>query len=72
MELPLPGIRVNAGSAGVVETVSLEHFPETVQAMILISTWNARRREAGPRATSRTRPRFLCSPEAKMVCAATR
>ena len=66
VELAPRGIRVNAVSAGVVETRALEHFPNREQML-----------EAGRRRTPAGRlvePRdvagavvFLCSPEANMV-----
>jgi enoyl-[acyl-carrier protein] reductase III len=70
VELAPRGIRVNAVSAGVVETGALEYFPNKEQMM-----------ESGLKRTPAGRlvePRdvadavcFLCSPEAAMVCGQT-
>jgi enoyl-[acyl-carrier protein] reductase III len=70
VELAPHGIRVNAVSAGVVETGALEYFPNKEQMM-----------ESGLKRTPAGRlvePRdvadavcFLCSPEAAMVCGQT-
>lgn len=66
VELAPRGIRVNAVSAGVVETGALEHFPNREQML-------ASGRERTP-AGRLVEPRdvadavaFLCSPEAEMV-----
>ena len=70
VELAPRGIRVNAVSAGVVETAALEHFPNREEML-----------EAGRRRTPAGRlvepddvagaVAFLCSPEAAMVCGQT-
>jgi enoyl-[acyl-carrier protein] reductase III len=70
VELAPHGIRVNAVSAGVVETGALEYFPNKEQMM-----------DSGLKRTPAGRlvePRdvadavcFLCSPEAAMVCGQT-
>jgi enoyl-[acyl-carrier protein] reductase III len=66
VELAPRGIRVNAVSAGVVETGALEHFPNKEQML-------AEGRERTP-AGRLVEPSdiagavmFLCSPEAEMV-----
>jgi enoyl-[acyl-carrier protein] reductase III len=66
VELAPRGIRVNAVSAGVVETAALEHFPNR-EAMIsdgLARTPAGRLVEPGDVADAVT---FLCSPAAEMV-----
>jgi enoyl-[acyl-carrier protein] reductase III len=65
-----PRIRVNAVSAGVVETGALEHFPNREE---MISTGLARspmHRLVEPRDLADA-VCFLCSPEAAMVCGHT-
>jgi enoyl-[acyl-carrier protein] reductase III len=65
-----PRIRVNAVSAGVVETGALEHFPNREE---MISTGLARspmRRLVEPRDLADA-VCFLCSPAAAMVCGHT-
>ena len=70
VELAPRGIRVNAVSAGVVETGALEHFPNREE---MISSGSRERPPAGwsSRATSRTRSRSSARPEAAMVCGHT-
>jgi enoyl-[acyl-carrier protein] reductase III len=66
VELAPRGIRVNAVSAGVVETAALEHFPNR-EAMIsdgVARTPAGRLVEPGDVADAVT---FLCSPAAEMV-----
>jgi enoyl-[acyl-carrier protein] reductase III len=65
-----PRVRVNAVSAGVVETGALEHFPNREQ---MISSGIARTpvgRLVEPRDVADA-VCFLCSPEAAMVCGHT-
>lgn len=66
VELAPRGIRVNAVSAGVVETDALEHFPNRQQ--MLEQGWS--RTPAGRIVTPAdvaAAVAFLCSPEAEMV-----
>src|SRR5205807_3168031 len=66
VELAPSGIRVNAVSAGVVETGALEHFPNKEQML----SWSRKRTPAGrlvePEDVAEA-VTFLCSPEAEMV-----
>jgi enoyl-[acyl-carrier protein] reductase III len=66
VELAPSGIRVNAVSAGVVETGALEHFPNKEQML----SWSLKRTPAGrlvePDDVAGA-VTFLCSPEAEMV-----
>jgi enoyl-[acyl-carrier protein] reductase III len=66
VELAPRGIRVNAVSAGVVETGALEFFPNKDEMI----RWSARRTPAGrlvePEDVAAA-VTFLCSPEAEMV-----
>jgi enoyl-[acyl-carrier protein] reductase III len=66
VELAPSGIRVNAVSAGVVETDALDHFPnrEEMLTMARERTPAGRIVEAGDVADAVL---FLCSPEAQMV-----
>jgi enoyl-[acyl-carrier protein] reductase III len=66
VELAPRGIRVNAVSAGVVETAALDYFPnrERMVADGLARTPAGRLVEPGDVADAVT---FLCSPEAEMV-----
>jgi enoyl-[acyl-carrier protein] reductase III len=70
VELAPRGIRVNAVSAGVVETGALEHFPNKEQMMAsgLKRTPAGRLVEPGDVADAVC---FLSSPEAAMVCGQT-
>jgi len=65
-----PRIRVNAVSAGVVETGALEHFPNREEMI----SWGVKRTPAG-RLVEPTDVAdavcFLCSPAAAMVCGHT-
>ncbi|MCS7006647.1 MAG: SDR family oxidoreductase, partial [Gaiellaceae bacterium] len=65
VELAPRGIRVNAVSAGVVETGALDHFPSK-DAMLELGARNPVGRLVTPEdvAASVT---FLCSPEAAMI-----
>jgi len=70
VELAPRKIRVNAVSAGVVETGALEHFPnrEEMLSSGLARTPAGRLVERGDIADAVS---FLCSPEAAMVCGHT-
>ncbi len=65
VELAPRGIRVNAVSAGVVETGALEHFPNK-EAMIEMGTRNPAGRIVTPQDVAGC-VTFLCSPEAEMI-----
>jgi enoyl-[acyl-carrier protein] reductase III len=69
VELAPRGIRVNAVSAGVVDTGALEHFPNRDE-MLAAGSANpvGRLVEPGDIAGAVA---FLCSPDAKMVCGQT-
>jgi enoyl-[acyl-carrier protein] reductase III len=69
VELAPRGIRVNAGSGGVVDTGALEHFPNRDE-MLAAGSANpvGRLVEPGDIAGAVA---FLCSPDAKMVCGQT-
>jgi enoyl-[acyl-carrier protein] reductase III len=66
VELAPRGIRVNAVSAGLVETDALDHFPNREQML----AWSLKRTPAGrlvePRDVAAA-VAFLCSPDAEMV-----
>ena len=70
VELAPRGIRVNAVSAGVVETEALDHFPnrEEMLAMARERTPVGRMVEPSDVADA---VEFLCSPGAQMVCGQT-
>jgi enoyl-[acyl-carrier protein] reductase III len=65
VELAPRGIRVNAVSAGVVETGALEHFPQK-DAMLEMGRRNPVGRFVTPEDVAAC-VTFLCSPEAEMV-----
>ena len=65
VELAPRGIRVNAVSAGVVETGALEHFPNR-EAMLEMGARNPVGRLVSPEDVAAA-VSFLCSPEAEMV-----
>lgn len=65
VELALRGIRVNAVSAGVVETGALEHFPNK-DAMLQMGIRNPVGRLVTPEDVAGV-VTFLCSPEADMI-----
>lgn len=65
VELAPQGIRVNAVSAGVVETGALEHFPNR-EAMLEMGRANPVGRIVTP-ADIAACVTFLCSPEAEMI-----
>jgi enoyl-[acyl-carrier protein] reductase III len=70
VELAPRGIRVNAVSAGVVETQALDHFPnrERMLEMARIRTPAGRMVEPEDVADALV---FLCSPGAEMICGQT-
>ena len=66
VELAPRGIRVNAVSAGVVETEALDHFPNREQML----AWSRQRTPAGrlvERGEIADAVTFLCSPQAEMI-----
>ena len=65
VELAPRGIRVNAVSAGVVDTGALEHFPNR-EAMLELGAQNPVGRLVTPEDVAKA-VTFLCSPEAEMV-----
>src|SRR5206468_2065570 len=65
VELAPRGIRVNAVSAGVVETGALEHFPQK-EAMLEMGRRNPVGRRVTPEDVAGCAT-FLCSPEAEMI-----
>ncbi|MDP8910716.1 MAG: SDR family oxidoreductase [Actinomycetota bacterium] len=66
VELAPRGIRVNAVSAGVVETGALEHFPNREQMLAAGRERTPAGRLVEPRDVAGA-VTFLCSPEAEMV-----
>jgi enoyl-[acyl-carrier protein] reductase III len=69
VELGPRGIRVNAVSAGVVETGALEHFPNKDE-MLELGRSNPAGRLVAPEDVAGA-VAFLCSPDAAMVCGHT-
>jgi enoyl-[acyl-carrier protein] reductase III len=65
VELAPQGIRVNAVSAGIVETGALEHFPNR-EAMLEMGARNPVGRLVTPEDVADA-VAFLCSPQAEMV-----
>ena len=65
VELGPRGIRVNAVSAGVVETGALEHFPDR-EAMLELGRRNPAGRLVTPEDVAGV-VAFLCSPDAEMI-----
>lgn len=65
VELAGRGIRVNAVSAGVVDTGALEHFPNR-EAMLELGAKNPVGRLVTPEDVAAA-VTFLCSPEAEMI-----
>ena len=65
VELAPRGIRVNAVSAGVVDTGALEHFPQK-EAMLEMGERNPVGRRVTPEDVAAC-VTFLCSPEAEMI-----
>ena len=70
VELAPRGIRVNAVSAGVVETGALEHFPNREQMIEYSIARSPVGRLVEPEDVADA-VAFLCSPQAKMVCGHT-
>jgi enoyl-[acyl-carrier protein] reductase III len=70
VELASRGIRVNAVSAGVVETEALEHFPNREQMLESGRTRTPAGRLVDPGDVAGA-VAFLCSPDAAMVCGQT-
>jgi enoyl-[acyl-carrier protein] reductase III len=66
VELAPRGIRVNAVSAGVVETEALDHFPNREQMLQLARKRTPAGRMVEPRDVADA-VCFLCSPQAEMV-----
>jgi enoyl-[acyl-carrier protein] reductase III len=66
VELAPRGIRVNAVSAGVVETEALEHFPNREEMVRAARTRTPAGRMVEPEDVAGT-VAFLCSPDAEMV-----
>jgi enoyl-[acyl-carrier protein] reductase III len=70
VELAPRGIRVNAVSAGVVDTQALDHFPNRDEMLAM----GSERTPAGRLVTAEdvaAAVAFLCSPDAEMVCGHT-
>src|SRR5436190_5367201 len=67
VELAPRGIRVNAVSAGVVETGALKHFPNREQMLAAGRDRTPAGRLVEPRDVADA-VAFLCSPGAQMVC----
>jgi enoyl-[acyl-carrier protein] reductase III len=70
VELAPRGIRVNAVSAGVVETQALDHFPNREQMLEMARTRTPVGRMVEPSDVADA-VEFLCSPGAQMVCGQT-
>jgi enoyl-[acyl-carrier protein] reductase III len=70
VELAPRGIRVNAVSAGVVETEALDHFPNREQMIAMAQKRTPAGRMVEPSDVADA-VEFLCSPGAKMVCGQT-
>jgi len=66
VELAPRGIRVNAVSAGVVETEALEHFPNREEMVRAARTRTPAGRMVEPEDVAGT-VAFLCSPDAEML-----
>jgi enoyl-[acyl-carrier protein] reductase III len=67
VELAPRGIRVNAVSAGLVETGALDHFPNREQMLAEAHRRTPAGRMVEPEDVAGA-VMFLCSPEAQMVC----
>ena len=65
VELAPLGVRVNAVSAGVVETGALEHFPNR-EAMLASGAGNPAGKLVTPEDVAGV-VSFLCSPDAEMI-----
>jgi enoyl-[acyl-carrier protein] reductase III len=70
VELAPRGIRVNAVSAGVVETEALDHFPNREEMLRAGKTRTPAGRLVEP-ADIAGAVAYLCSPDAEMVCGHT-
>ena len=70
VELAPRGIRVNAVSAGVVETEALDHFPNREQMLRAAQQRTPAGRMVEPDDVA-SAVAFLCSPDAAMVCGHT-
>jgi enoyl-[acyl-carrier protein] reductase III len=70
VELAPRGIRVNAVSAGVVETQALDHFPNREQMLTMAQTRTPAGRMVEPSDVADA-VEFLSSPGAEMVCGQT-
>jgi enoyl-[acyl-carrier protein] reductase III len=66
VELAPRGVRVNAVSAGVVETEALDHFPNREQMISMAQNRTPAGRMVEPKDVADAVV-FLCSPEAEMV-----
>jgi enoyl-[acyl-carrier protein] reductase III len=66
VELSPRGIRVNAVSAGVVETGALDHFPNREQMLEMANTRTPAGRMVEPEDVADV-VEFLCSPGAEMI-----
>ena len=70
VELAPRGIRVNAVSAGVVETGALEHFPNKEEMLSAARERTPAGRMVSPEDMAGA-VAFLCSPDAEMICGQT-
>jgi enoyl-[acyl-carrier protein] reductase III len=70
VELAPRGIRVNAVSAGVVETQALDHFPNRGQMLEMARNRTPAGRMVEPNDVAEAVV-FLCSPRAEMICGQT-
>jgi enoyl-[acyl-carrier protein] reductase III len=70
VELAPRGIRVNAVSAGVVETEALDHFPNREQMIAMTEKRTPAGRMVEPTDVA-SAVAFLCSPDAQMICGQT-
>ena len=70
VELAPRGIRVNAVSAGVVETGALEHFPNKDEMLAAAHARTPVGRMVEPEDVAGV-VSFLCSPDAAMICGQT-
>jgi enoyl-[acyl-carrier protein] reductase III len=70
VELAPRGIRVNAVSAGVVETEALDHFPNREQMVAMTKERTPAGRMVEPPDLADA-VAFLCSPAAQMICGQT-
>ncbi len=66
VELAPQGLRVNAVSAGLVETEALEHFPNRERMLAAARTRTPAGRMVTPEDVARA-VTFLCSPDAAMI-----